>query len=91
MAKEAALKLPPIGRFVPSCKGDGSYEEKQCHGSTGFCWCVDEKGREWFGSRSRGNVDCPKDSKLIAMSFIRSLAYSAPKSFVIKYYGSVSI
>ncbi|CAB4002251.1 cell death abnormality 1-like isoform X1, partial [Paramuricea clavata] len=61
LAKEAAMKLPAIGRFVPSCKADGSYEEKQCHGSTGFCWCVDKNGREWFGSRKRGQVDCPKD------------------------------
>ena len=65
LAKEAALKLPPIGRFVPSCKQDGSYEEKQCHGSTGFCWCVDGNGHEWFGSRRRGQVECPRDSTLI--------------------------
>ena len=65
LAREAALKLPPIGRFVPSCKKDGNYKEKQCYGSTGFCWCVDKNGREWFGSTKRGHVDCPKDSKLI--------------------------
>jgi hypothetical protein len=57
------MKLPAIGRFVPSCKEDGSYEEKQCHGSTGFCWCVDKNGREWFGSRKREAVECPRDSK----------------------------
>ena len=65
LAKEAALKLPPIGRFLPSCKQDGSYEEKQCHGSTGLCWCVDGNGHEWFGSRRRGQVECPRDSTLV--------------------------
>jgi len=36
-----------VGGFIPKCKTDGSYEEKQCRGSTGFCWCVDSKsGKE---------------------------------------------
>ncbi|XP_032235803.2 uncharacterized protein LOC5510701 isoform X2 [Nematostella vectensis] len=56
---EEALKLPPMGRFVPSCEGDGSFSAKQCHPSTGQCWCVDEYGREWLGTRSRGQaLDC---------------------------------
>ncbi|KAK3752257.1 hypothetical protein QZH41_006590 [Actinostola sp. cb2023] len=59
---EQANKLPPIGRFVPQCKPDGSFKERQCYASTGQCWCVDTYGREWFGTRSRGNaaLDCTK-------------------------------
>ena len=38
-----------MGEFVPSCKEDGSYNEKQCGG--GFCWCVDESGQEIKGTR----------------------------------------
>merc|ERR1712142_1407236 len=40
-----------LGAFIPDCKDDGSYETKQCHGSTGYCWCVDESGDEIQGTR----------------------------------------
>merc|ERR1712142_1262103 len=40
-----------LGAFIPDCKDDGSYETKQCHGSTGYCWCVDESGNEIQGTR----------------------------------------
>ena len=32
-----------VGSFIPKCTDDGSFEKRQCHGSTGFCWCVDPK------------------------------------------------
>ncbi|XP_041353143.1 SPARC-related modular calcium-binding protein 1-like isoform X2 [Gigantopelta aegis] len=31
--------------FVPVCKHDGTFAEVQCHGTTGFCWCVTKDGR----------------------------------------------
>ena len=34
-----------MGTYIAQCKADGSWESKQCHGSTGFCWCVDAEGR----------------------------------------------
>lgn len=34
-----------MGTYVAQCKPDGSWESKQCHGSTGFCWCVDAEGK----------------------------------------------
>lgn len=49
---------PLIGAFIPSCKMTGDYEEIQCHGSTGFCWCVDEFGNELPGTRIRGQLNC---------------------------------
>ncbi|XP_048580646.1 fibrillin-1 isoform X2 [Nematostella vectensis] len=52
------LIYPPIGRFLPTCKPDGNYEKMQCHGSTGFCWCVDADGAELVGSRLRGKPLC---------------------------------
>ncbi|XP_031563837.1 nidogen-2-like [Actinia tenebrosa] len=56
---DEAMKLPPIGRFVPQCKSDGSFQEKRYHLSTGQCWCVDSYGREWFGTRSHSpTLDC---------------------------------
>lgn len=35
--------------FVPSCNKDGSFKEKQCHGS--YCFCVNRDGKEIPGSR----------------------------------------
>ena len=50
------------GSFVPRCKSDGAYEKKQCHGSTGDCWCVDSTyGVEIQGTkkgRGQGEVNC---------------------------------
>ena len=51
--RKDAMKLPAIGRFLPTCKADGSFDEMQCHGSTGQCWCVDSNGFEWAGTRLR--------------------------------------
>ena len=77
LAKEKAMTLPAIGRFMPSCKDDGSYNERQCHGSTGYCWCVDKKGREWFGTRQRGALDCTKSSNPKANTYLVHLYQKA--------------
>ena len=29
-----------IGAYVPQCSEDGNFNATQCHGSTGYCWCV---------------------------------------------------
>lgn len=50
----ASNRGPLVGVFVPKCKNDGSYEERQCHGSTGYCWCVNEiTGEEIAGTKQR--------------------------------------
>ena len=54
---------PLIGAFSPSCKVNGDYEEIQCHGSTGFCWCVDKFGNELEGTRTRGELNCSHPGK----------------------------
>lgn len=51
---------PIIGRFVPQCAADGSYEEVQCYGSTGYCWCVDVGGNPVVGTMNRGLPHCNK-------------------------------
>ena len=48
-----------IGRFIPKCSVGGWYAPIQCHGSTGFCWCVDKRGNELEGSKTRVPLKCP--------------------------------
>lgn len=55
---EESFLFPPLGRFVPSCKDDGRFQERQCHPSTGHCWCVDSYGTELLGTRTRGRPNC---------------------------------
>lgn len=50
--------LPP-GLFVPECDEHGQYMPTQCHGSTGYCWCVDRDGREVEGTRTRPGTRPP--------------------------------
>ena len=50
-----------LGAFKPDCDTSGNYKSKQCHGSTGYCWCVDMKsGQQHEGTKKRGDVDCSK-------------------------------
>ncbi|XP_067423080.1 HLA class II histocompatibility antigen gamma chain [Emydura macquarii macquarii] len=46
------------GRFRPQCDENGDYLPKQCHASTGFCWCVYKNGTKIEGSETRGKLDC---------------------------------
>lgn len=56
--REAPLQY--LRRFlVLRCKLDGQYEEVQCQGSTGQCWCVDQDGKELSGTRTTKEVRCP--------------------------------
>uniref|UniRef100_A0A2K5QBX3 Nidogen 1 n=1 Tax=Cebus imitator TaxID=2715852 RepID=A0A2K5QBX3_CEBIM len=49
----------PLGLFVPECDEHGHYAPTQCHGSTGYCWCVDRDGREVEGTRTRPGMTPP--------------------------------
>ncbi|XP_043966031.1 nidogen-2 isoform X6 [Gambusia affinis] len=53
--------LPLVGAYVPQCDENGLYVPQQCHGSTGYCWCVDSSGQERAGTRTgpgSPHVDC---------------------------------
>ena len=39
-----------VGNFIPTCDADGTYSSMQCHGSTGYCWCVTQDGTEIEGT-----------------------------------------
>ncbi|KAM5235573.1 LOW QUALITY PROTEIN: nidogen-2 [Ctenodactylus gundi] len=37
---------------IPQCDEQGNFLPLQCHGSTGFCWCVDMNGQEIPGTHT---------------------------------------
>ena len=58
-------KRPLLGAFIPQCNEDGSYKEVQCHGSTGYCWCVDDSGRKREETQVRSKKPkCGKGKKI---------------------------
>lgn len=74
---------PPPGTYVPRCKPDGSYNDVQCHGYTGLCWCVDEKGNEILGTRKWGRPHCARlpPGRRIMESFMISCVGQISKIF----------
>lgn len=42
--KRKKMGRPLLGAYVPQCTNTGFYHPKQCHGSTGYCWCVNKTG-----------------------------------------------
>ncbi|XP_042260960.1 nidogen-2 isoform X6 [Thunnus maccoyii] len=51
---------PGVGVYVPQCDASGQYTPLQCHGSSGYCWCVDKSGQEREGTRTFPGTP-PKD------------------------------
>jgi len=43
--------------YIPRCRRDGDYEPTQCDRQD--CWCVESKGVEINGTRTRGTITCP--------------------------------
>ncbi|XP_040888434.1 nidogen-2 isoform X2 [Toxotes jaculatrix] len=61
------VRYPIDGEYVPQCDAHGEYTPLQCHGSTGYCWCVDSRGEERAGSRTPPGApptDCDKPERL---------------------------
>lgn len=61
-------KYPAMGRYVPRCKPDGSFDNIQCRGA--YCFCVDQNGNRRPGSimllsvaSSVIGADCPDSGK----------------------------
>jgi len=46
-ARRVAQSNNLIGVYVPTCEEgrERNYEARQCHGSTGMCWCVSKCGK----------------------------------------------
>lgn len=60
-------KSPEGEVFMPSCLPDGRYASVQCHGSTGYCWCVTGTGAPIPNTSVRHvKPTCPRRGKMKA-------------------------
>ncbi len=48
-----------VGEYIPQRDSNGKLLPKQCHGSTGFCWCINEKGERFDVSGPGIPLECP--------------------------------
>ena len=46
-----------LGSFTPTCDSEGFYEMKQCHPSTGQCWCVHKRTGMEISNTRRNNSE----------------------------------
>jgi len=61
---------PPPGAFIPDCTNYGHYQPRQCHGSSGHCWCVNVlTGTEHPGTRRGPTEPQPTCIRREAMSY----------------------
>ncbi|XP_004371146.1 nidogen-2 [Trichechus manatus latirostris] len=49
---QAQSAYPGSPLHIPQCDEQGNFRPLQCHGSTGFCWCIDQGGHEIPGTRT---------------------------------------
>lgn len=70
-----------VGAYVPQRNEDGSFKAEQCWGSTGYCWCVDEYGKEIPGTKIRGKPDCSKKGNWLILRSSRKLLISFTNLF----------
>ncbi|KAI5701317.1 hypothetical protein M8J75_008326 [Diaphorina citri] len=58
-------KSPAGEVFMPACLPDGRYESVQCHGSTGYCWCVTASGAPIPNTSVRHvKPNCPRRGRM---------------------------
>uniref|UniRef100_A0A8C9L469 Nidogen 2 n=1 Tax=Serinus canaria TaxID=9135 RepID=A0A8C9L469_SERCA len=50
---------PRRDQYVPQCDPSGDFTPLQCHGDSGYCWCVEQSGREISGTRSEPGTTPP--------------------------------
>ena len=58
LTEQKRLSSLQLGHFSPKCKSSGRYQDVQCYRQTGYCWCVDEYGKELMGTRVTGIPIC---------------------------------
>ncbi|XP_042304839.1 HLA class II histocompatibility antigen gamma chain [Sceloporus undulatus] len=70
--QEECTKGIHLGRFCAQCDENGNYLPKQCHHSTGFCWCVYKNGTEIEGTKGRGPLECTEKGKMLDLENVTS-------------------
>ncbi|XP_041834654.1 equistatin-like [Melanotaenia boesemani] len=60
-----------VGVFVPECDENGEYQPKQCHASTGECWCVDKRGIQISETKIPAGSPPPDCSKAVERHYER--------------------
>jgi len=72
-----------IGSYVPQCEDNGSFSPKQCHASTGTCWCVTDGGDEIPGTRNHPGQPLPVCHANPTLTHCQSKALDAQNSHLI--------
>jgi len=49
-----------VGEYMAQRDSLGNLLPKQCHGSTGFCWCIDKDGGRVSLTGPGIHLNCPK-------------------------------
>ena len=47
------------GAYMPQCYPWGNFKAKQCHSSTGYCWCATAEGTKISGTETGPGQDPP--------------------------------
>ncbi|GFX18778.1 u24-ctenitoxin-Pn1a [Trichonephila clavipes] len=59
LQKHEADKKGLLGAYKPQCEEDGKFKKRQCHGSTGSCWCTHPETGEKLTEPSRdASAEC---------------------------------
>ncbi len=48
-----------VGKYIAQRDSNGNLLSKQCHGSPGFCWCINENGERFDVSGPGIPLECP--------------------------------
>ena len=56
-----------IGEYRPRCDEDGRFSQTQCHGSTGYCWCVRPDSGEPVGRGFSRSPQCNSERERVCV------------------------
>ena len=65
---DQASQNPLPGASLPQCDGEGNWIAEQCHGSTGYCHCVDDFGTKLPDTETFGSANCEKSNLVVGHS-----------------------
>ncbi|XP_056431687.1 fibrinogen beta chain-like [Gadus chalcogrammus] len=73
--RKAALLLPPMRSYVPTCDDDGNFTPMQCWAPRGYCWCVNNYTRvEIPGTRTPPGNTPPRCKLLVELDHTAALS-----------------